>query len=149
MPLMSRQRAEPDEAGVVTIYCPQCGQPMRVAGRHIEGEVACPHCGTHIDPWRFARASEPYRSPERPCPPRQPADPAELSDRSRLTAGLLGIFLGGFGAHRFYLGSIGIGLLQLVLFPISHGASTIWGFIEGILCLTGKMRDANGRPLRD
>lgn len=149
---MTRQRAEPDEAGVVTIYCPQCGRPMRVAGRHIEREVACPHCGEHIDPWRFARAGEPYRSPARavpPVPPRRIVDPAEFSDRSRLTAGLLGIFLGGFGAHRFYLGSICVGLIQLALFPITNGLSAIWGFVEGIMCLTGAMRDADGRPLRD
>src|SRR5581483_4095176 len=31
--------------------------------------------------------------------------------KSKLTAGLLGIFLGGFGVHRFYLGYTTIGIL--------------------------------------
>jgi len=72
-------------------------------------------------------------------------------------AGLLGIFLGWLGIHRFYLGFWGIGFLQILV----SGASMIlclkvrglnigfvWGLIEGILLLAGKMRDADGRPVR-
>ncbi len=70
-----------------------------------------------------------------------------LSHRSKVVAGLLGVFLGGLGVHRFYLGYTGIGLLQLLL--ACTGISWIWGFIEGIICFMGGMQDAEGRELRD
>lgn len=62
--------------------------------------------------------------------------------KSRVTAGVLGILLGSFGVHRFYLGSVGIGLLQVFLFLalILVGAFwlvTIWGVVEGIMILRG------------
>lgn len=69
--------------------------------------------------------------------------------KSKMTAGLLGIFLGGFGAHRFYLGYTAIGVIQLVVSLVTCGVGSIWGLIEGILCLTGSMTDAEGRPLTD
>jgi hypothetical protein len=74
----------------------------------------------------------------------------QVSSKSKIAAGLLGIFLGAFGIHRFYLGFTGIGILQLVLFFLTCGMSQLWGFIEGILILVGTMdRDAQGRVLRD
>ncbi len=79
--------------------------------------------------------------------------------KSRVVAGLLGIFLGWLGIHRFYLGYTGIGLLMLLI-TVAGGAATfvcmpgsgcgfvaLWGFIEGVLCLCGSMRDAQGREL--
>lgn len=70
--------------------------------------------------------------------------------KSRLAAGILGIFLGGLGVHRFYLGYVGIGILQIILTPC-FGIGAIWGFIEGvmILCGAGITTDARGNPLRD
>ena len=67
--------------------------------------------------------------------------------KSRLVAGLLAIFLGGFGVHRFYLGYVGIGVLQL----LTCGGLGIWSLIEAILILTGSgiTTDARGVPLRD
>ncbi len=35
--------------------------------------------------------------------------------KSKLAAGLLGIFLGGFGVHRFYLGYTTMGVIQIVV----------------------------------
>lgn len=71
--------------------------------------------------------------------------------RSRIVAGLLGIFLGPFGIHRYYLGYSGVGTLMLciTLFTCGFGAAltAIWGLIEGILCLVGGMPDADGQPL--
>lgn len=72
--------------------------------------------------------------------------------KSRLAAGLLGIFLGGLGVHRFYLGHVGIGIMQLLVTLLTAGFGAIWGFVEGILYLTARTgtfsRDASGRPLR-
>ena len=68
--------------------------------------------------------------------------------KSKVAAGVLGILLGGFGAHNFYLGYTGKAVLQLVLTLCSCGIASLWGFIEGILILTGSIgTDANGVPL--
>jgi TM2 domain-containing membrane protein YozV len=72
-----------------------------------------------------------------------------LSDKSKLTAGLLGICLGGFGVGRFYLGYTNIGILQLVVSVVTCWFGSIWGFIDGIMILIGNVPDAQGRPLRD
>ena len=53
--------------------------------------------------------------------------------KSKVVAGLLGILLGGIGAHKFYLGRWGMGLVYL-LFSWSYIPSII-GFIEGIVYL--------------
>ena len=76
--------------------------------------------------------------------------------KSKLVAGLLGIFLGGLGIHRFYLGYTAIGILQvaatLFLGAFTFGLTALWGLVEGIMILTGAgyfQRDAKGIPLRD
>ncbi len=67
--------------------------------------------------------------------------------KSKMTAGLLGIFLGGFGVHNFYLGYTGKAIAQIVL-SLCFGVGAIWGFIEGIMILCGSIKtDANGIPL--
>ena len=69
--------------------------------------------------------------------------------KSKMTAGLLGIFLGGFGVHNFYLGYTGKAIAQIAL-TFCFGAGAVWGLIEGILILTGKIdKDAKGNPLKD
>lgn len=70
------------------------------------------------------------------------------SPRSRVTAGLLQIFLGGFGLGRFYLGYNGIALAQLFTTPVFF-IGAIWGFIDGILILCGQVDcDVNGIPVK-
>ena len=70
--------------------------------------------------------------------------------KSKIVAGILGILLGGLGIHRFYLGYIGIGIIQIIVTLVTFGFGAIWGFIEGILILVGTIdKDAQGRPLVD
>jgi TM2 domain-containing membrane protein YozV len=81
-----------------------------------------------------------------------PRIPAQLDDRkSKLAAGLFGIFLGGLGVHRFYLGYTGIGIAQIAVTIATCGFGYLWGFIEGILILCGSMitTDSSGRTLKD
>ena len=74
---------------------------------------------------------------------------AMISSKDITTAGILGIFLGGLGIHRMYLGFVGIGLLQLVLTIFTFGIAGLWGFIEGILILVqDDWTDSEGRLLR-
>jgi len=72
-----------------------------------------------------------------------------LSDKSKLLAGLLQIFLGGLGIGRFYLGYTTIGVLQIVVTLLTLGFGSLWGFIDGIVILVGNVPDAQGRKLRD
>jgi TM2 domain-containing membrane protein YozV len=71
------------------------------------------------------------------------------SDKSKMVAGLLQIFLGSFGAGRFYTGHTGLAIAQIAVVWLTCGAGAIWTLIDGIMMLTGKVPDAQGRPLRD
>jgi len=68
-------------------------------------------------------------------------------NKSRIAAGILGILVGGLGIHNFYLGFYVRGVAQLVLTFLSCGAASVWGFVEGILILAGRINyDAQGLP---
>lgn len=54
--------------------------------------------------------------------------------KSKIAAALFGILLGGFGAHKFYLGNVGLGILYLVF--CWTGIPSVIGLIEGIIYLT-------------
>lgn len=86
-------------------------------------------------------------------PPAYPGyAPGTPMPKSRTTAGILGILLGGFGVHRFYLGYTSIGLLQILVTLFTCGIGSIWGLVEGILILVRNenfLTDANGVPLVD
>ena len=71
------------------------------------------------------------------------------SDKSKLVAGLLQIFLGGLGIGRFYLGYTTIGIVQIVVTVFTLGIGALWPFVDGIMILMGKVPDAQGRALRD
>ncbi|WP_422392226.1 TM2 domain-containing protein [Niallia oryzisoli] len=51
--------------------------------------------------------------------------------KSKVAAGLLGILLGSFGIHKFYLGRWGWGIIYLLFFWTYIPG--IFGFIEGII----------------
>ena len=59
------------------------------------------------------------------------------------------LFLGGFGAHRFYLGRPGTAILMLILTLTCFGAviSGIWVIIDLIRICTGSLKPANGSNL--
>ncbi len=66
------------------------------------------------------------------------------SDKSRGVALALCIPLGVFGAHRFYAGKIGTGLLQLC----TLGGLGLWWLYDLILIAAGEFRDEEGRKIR-
>lgn len=119
--------------GVGTNFCQNCG-----AKTHSNADV-CTNCGV-----RLSRAAS-----------------AAGQQKSKIVAGLLGIFLGFLGIHNFYLGYTGKAIAQLALylggfflsfilvFPIlASVAACIWGLVEGIMILTGSIStDAQGVPL--
>jgi len=108
---------------------PSYGQPAY--GQPAYGQPAYGQPGYAVDP------AAPYG--------RDPMTGEPLSDKSKLVAGLLQLFIGSLGIGRFYLGHNGIAIAQL----LTCGGCGIWALIDGILILIGHVRDAQGRPLRD
>ena len=69
---------------------------------------------------------------------------AEVSEKKRLVALLLCFFLGALGIHRFYVGKIGTGILQIVTICGFFG---IWVLIDLIMIIVGKFTDKQGKVL--
>jgi TM2 domain-containing membrane protein YozV len=65
----------------------------------------------------------------------------EDTGSKKLVAGLLGILLGAWGVHKFYLGMVTPGILQIVITIFTCGAGGIIGLIEGIIYLTKSDED--------
>lgn len=119
------------------MFCKNCGASLE------ENAAFCSNCGVAV---------ETAAAPQQPVAPVQPAAPADA--KSKLVAGLLGIFLGSLGIHNFYLGYTGKAVAQLLITLLTCGlgasVSSIWGLIEGILILVGNIKeDANGNPLAE
>lgn len=66
---------------------------------------------------------------------------ATSSDKSRGIALILAIALGVVGAHRYYVGKIGTGILMLC----TLGGLGIWYLVDVVMIASGGFRDAEGR----
>lgn len=83
---------------------------------------------------------------------RHPITGEPFSEKSKVVAGLLQLLglVGLVGIGRIYLGQTGFGIAQLVVGLITCGVgAVIWGIVDAVLILTDKVRDPEGRPLRD
>ncbi|MDA4107146.1 NINE protein [Mycolicibacterium holsaticum] len=83
---------------------------------------------------------------------RHPLTGEPLSDKSKVVAGLLQLIglIGIVGIGRIYLGNTGLGIAQLVVGLVTCGiGAVVWGVVDAVLILTDKVRDPEGRPLRD
>jgi TM2 domain-containing membrane protein YozV len=77
----------------------------------------------------------PYGAPPYGAPPYgPPAYDPRMNTKSKVAAGLLGIFLGGIGVHKFYLGRVGMGIVYILFCWTCIPA--IIGLVEGIIYLT-------------
>ena len=109
-------------------YCYRCGS--RIKSNSIE---VCEFCGAKLN---------------------NHIDELNIKIKNKLLAGLLALFLGAMGIHRFYLGYIKIGIVQLILWVLGYftGGITwvivqIWALIESILIFLGKIKDSEGNDL--
>lgn len=73
------------------------------------------------------------------------SDDIFASPRSRTVTLLLAFFLGVFGVHRFYVGKISTGILQL----FTLGGLGIWWLYDNIMILSGSFRDKEGLLIAD
>lgn len=67
------------------------------------------------------------------------------SEKEWLVALLLSLFLGSLGVHRFYVGKIGTGILQLITF----GGCGVWTLIDIIMIITGSFKDKDGNTIKN
>jgi TM2 domain-containing membrane protein YozV len=67
--------------------------------------------------------------------------PSGTSEKSRGVALALAAILGPFGAHRFYVGKTGTGILMLC----TLGGAGLWYLYDLILVAGGSFRDAGGK----
>ncbi len=141
------------------MFCRNCANPMddkavvcvKCGVRKGDGNSFCPNCGSETAPEAAICVNcgvELRRGASSVVPSGYTTSPGVA--KSKTTAGLLGIFLGGFGVHNFYLGKTGIAIAQIAVTLITCGMGSLWGFIEGILILAGKINtDGYGNYLED
>lgn len=67
------------------------------------------------------------------------------SEKEWLVTLLLSLFLGTIGVHRFYVGKIGTGILQL----ITLGGCGVWTLIDIIMIVTGNFKDKDGNIIQN
>ena len=79
------------------------------------------------------------------CGVMQPAARALDADRKVLPVFLLCLLLGPFGVHRFFVGKVGTGVLQLV----TLGGLGIWVLVDLVMIITGNFRDKEGNKLTE
>jgi TM2 domain-containing membrane protein YozV len=68
----------------------------------------------------------------------------QISDKGFVPTILLCFFLGVLGVHRFYVGKVGTGILQL----LTLGGFGIWTLVDFIIIVTGGFRDSQGLPIK-
>ena len=134
-------------------FCTKCGSKLEL------NDTVCPNCGALIKgrvvkEEVVAEKVEDTKSEENKNSNSNTINNNTYNPqaKNKVVAGLVGIFLGGFGVHNFYLGYTGKAVAQLLITVLSccmlSFVSSIWGFIEGILILTGNInKDANGNDL--
>jgi ribosomal protein L40E len=111
----------PRTAAPGMMYCRHCGAQI------VRAAFVCVHCGV-----RVGGSLDPI---ERALFPDQ--------GKSWVVTLLLALFGGALGLHRFYVGKIATGILQLLTF----GGFGIWWIIDLIMIVLGGFEDGEGRPL--
>lgn len=91
------------------MFCTHCGKEIN------DDAIVCVHCGCAVGKSQASGIK------------------VGKSGKSKMVAGLLGILLGDFGVHDFYMGNIGAGIASVLFFWT--GIPGIVGLIKGIIYL--------------
>lgn len=121
---------------MMDVRCPICGAPLK-------GTI-CEYCGT---PVRNGRGHNTSSRPERQSHSfsQEKTVWVQTSTKSKWIAFLLCLFLGWLGAHRFYVGKFGTG----VLYVATRGFYGVGIVIDLLLILSGHFTDGDGLPLQE
>lgn len=103
------------------MYCSNCGAEVN------DKAVVCPNCGCAVE--------------------QKPTKVVDLtaSNKDWLVTLLLCLFVGGFGAHRFYVGKTGTGVAQL----LTCGMCGIWTLIDLVNICMGNFTDSDGKVIKN
>ncbi|SDP73142.1 TM2 domain-containing protein [Clostridium gasigenes] len=121
-------------------FCPDCGVEVKNKGAEV-----CLNCGIRLKGSMNNFTNQIKNATN---------NSSSTNNNNKIVAGLLSIFLGAMGIHRFYLGYKEIGFMQLGLFaiamlffePVLLGC-WIWAIIDAIQIFTGKLPNSNGTEL--
>ncbi|MBQ3351066.1 MAG: NINE protein [Thermoguttaceae bacterium] len=124
------------------MFCRNCGSEvqgfavacMKCGCNPHTGKAFCPNCGAHVNENQVVcvKCGGALTTPNKPASSKK-----TKSKKSRVTAGLLGLFLGLVGANQFYLENTTSALLHLAISVCTCGwGGMVIGAIEGIIYLT-------------
>ena len=114
------------------MFCRFCGKSLP------DGSAFCSSCG------RALNSAEPQIQPQQPVIHVINTNPnSGYIHKSKWSAFWLCFFLGGLGAHRFYVGKTGTGLIWL----FTLGLCGVGSLIDLIVILCDGFRDKAGQPL--
>lgn len=131
----------------VVAACTECGRFICEACKvNINGKAVCKKCietgvfgpseGYKYNRYNYNRSNQQgYNN----------YDVRKSTQKSWLVTLLLCLFVGTLGVHRFYVGKIGTGILQLLTF----GGFGIWTLVDFILIACKKFTDAKGDLILD
>ena len=118
-PMMQQPMMQQNAAGVgQQVFCTNCGSSIP------QQAAVCVHCG--VPNKATSVASNAFSI--------GPAAPGEVKSKS--TAAILALLLGGIGLHKFYTGHILLGIIYLIFCPTFIPACV--AFVEGIFYLCAK-----------
>ena len=115
----------------MSVFCTKCGA---------QNEDYAQTCAQCQSPLPQIGGYQPIQPPT-PMYPGQVQDWRQMGADKKLTAGICGILVGGFGIHKFILGYTTEGIIQIVITLLTCGIGGIVGIVEGIIYLTKSDED--------
>ena len=124
-----------------TVFCKYCGEAID------KDAVICPKCGKQVGQLRTESAPQ-AQQPQIVINNANTNTNTNTSgmgypNKSKMVALLLCLFLGNLGAHRFYVGKFGTGLIWL----FTLGLMGIGTLVDLVMIIIGSFKDKMGMPL--
>ena len=139
------------------MFCRNCGKDLtgtpeiclNCGAKPLAGSNFCHACGAQTNPSAVI------------CTKCGAGLTGDISPKSRLATTLFAVFLGGLGAHRFYVGKTGTAITMLILGILGWATVWIligyiflvpvhiWAFIDFIFTVAGKFTDSKGKLIQN
>ena len=130
------------DKNMAMIQCPECQKEIS------DQATACPNCGTPLTPEQTQPQAQPQinitvQNSNQSTNQNVNAGGFPYKPRNKWVAFFLCLFLGFLGAHRFYVGKTGTGLIWL----LTVGLGGFGWIFDLVMILIGAFRDKAGMPL--